>query len=153
MPHVIVKMYPGRSEEVKNRLADEIANSVAKIAECKETVVSVAIEEIEQDEWAQTVYKPDIINKSETLYKKPGYNPFETKSDESKEENSLMAQVRAATELAQNSDTSGEFNAMTWLEEQLEDNPGSFDSFFDTPWNELSDDQKYERAIAIRKVL
>ncbi len=153
MPHVIVKLYPGRSEDVKKRLAGEIANSVAKIAECKETVVSVAFEEIDPDEWADTVYKPDIIGKSETLYKKPGYNPFETKEDEGKEENKLMDQVRAAAELAQNSDTSDQFNAMSWLDEELEDNPGSFDNFFDTPWNELSENQKHKRAMAIRKVL
>ncbi len=153
MPHVIVKLYPGRSEEIKNKLADEIANSVAKIADCQETSVSVAIEEIEPDAWAETVYKPDIINKEETLYKKPGYNPFETSADESKEENRLMDQVRAAAQFAQNSDTSGQFNAMSWLDEELEDNPGSFDHFFDTPWNALSDDQKHKRAMAIRSVL
>ncbi len=153
MPHVIVKMYPGRSEEVKNRLAKEITRSVSEIAECEERVVSVAIEDIERGDWAQTVYKPDIIEKSDTLYKKPGYNPFETKPDEDKKENNLMDQVRAATELAQNSDSTGQFNAMDWLDGELEDNPGSFDSFFDTPWIELSDDQKYKRAMDIRKVL
>ncbi len=153
MPHVIVKMYPGRSDEVKNRLAKEITKSVSEIAECEERVVSVAIEDIEREDWAQTVYKPDIIGKSDTLYKKPGYNPFVTEPDEDKKETNLMDHVRASAELAQNSNTSGDFNAMAWLEEQLEDNPDSFDSFFDTPWNELSDDQQYKRAMAIRKVL
>jgi len=153
MPHVIVKLYPGRSDEIKIRLADEITKSVTKIADCKETAVSVAIEEIDPEEWAQTVYKPDIIEKSGTLFKKPGYNPFEAKPDEKTEKNSLMNQVRVAAEIAQNSDTSDQFDAMSWLDEQLEDNPGSFDSFFDTPWNELSDDQKNKRAVEIRRVL
>ena len=35
--------------------------------------VSVAIEEIDADEWAEKVYRPDIEQKSDTLYKKPGY--------------------------------------------------------------------------------
>ena len=35
--------------------------------------VSVAIEEISSGDWAEKVYKPDILNKSEKLYKKPGY--------------------------------------------------------------------------------
>lgn len=153
MPHVIVKLYPGRSDEIKTRLADEIAKSIVKIADCKETAVSVAIEEIEPEAWAQTVYKPDIVEKSGTLFKKPGYNPFETKPDENKEKNSLMNQVRAAAEIAQHSDTSDQFNAMSWLDEQLEDNPGLFNNFFDTPWHELSDEQKYKRARDIRMVL
>jgi hypothetical protein len=34
----------------------------------------VAIEEIQQEDWAEKVYKPDILNKPEKLYKKPGYS-------------------------------------------------------------------------------
>jgi len=77
MPHVIVKMYPGRSEEQKRRLADEIAKDVAEITQCDESVVSVAIEEVESGDWADEVYRPDILDKKQTLYKEPGYNPFE----------------------------------------------------------------------------
>jgi 4-oxalocrotonate tautomerase len=47
------------------------------IAKCEEKVVSVAIEEVKPEDWAEKVYRPDILNKSEKLYKKPGYNPFE----------------------------------------------------------------------------
>ena len=35
--------------------------------------VSVAIEEVKPQDWAEKVYKPDIVNSSEKLYKKPGY--------------------------------------------------------------------------------
>ncbi|MBW2094609.1 MAG: tautomerase family protein [Deltaproteobacteria bacterium] len=77
MPHVIVKMYPGRSEEQKRRLADEIAKDVVAITQCAESVVSVAIEEVDPAEWAEAVYRPDILDKKNTLYKEPGYNPFE----------------------------------------------------------------------------
>ena len=153
MPHVIVKLYPGRSDEIKTRLAQEITKSITRIADCKARSVSVAIEEIEPEKWAQAVYKPDIIEKAGTLFKKPGYNPFETKADGNTEKNKLMDQVRAAAQIAQNADTSGQFNAMSWLEEQLGDSPGSFDHLFDTPWHELSDDQKDKRAMAIRSVL
>jgi 4-oxalocrotonate tautomerase len=41
-----------------------------------EESVSVGIEDIKPDDWVQTVYKPDILNKPETIYKKPGYDPF-----------------------------------------------------------------------------
>ena len=28
------------------------------------------------EEWAQNVYKPDILGNPEKIYKKPGYDPF-----------------------------------------------------------------------------
>ena len=77
MPHVIVKLYPGRSEQQKNRLAEEIVKDIVAIANCEEEAVSVAIEEIRPEDWAEKVYKPHILDNPERLYKKPGYNPFE----------------------------------------------------------------------------
>ncbi len=77
MPHVIVKLYPGRSEQQKTRLAEEIVKDIVAIAKCEEKSVSVAIEEIKPEDWAEKVYRPDILNSPEKLYKKPGYNPFE----------------------------------------------------------------------------
>jgi len=58
MPHVIVKLYPGRSEQQQTRLAEEIVKDVVAIAKCGEESVSVAIEEIQQEDWAEKVYKP-----------------------------------------------------------------------------------------------
>jgi len=79
MPHVIVKLYPGRSEEQKKQLAGEIVKSVVEIAVCEEKSVSVAFEEVEPDDWAENVYQPDIIDKKENLVVRPGYNPFQKK--------------------------------------------------------------------------
>jgi 4-oxalocrotonate tautomerase len=77
MPHVIVKLYPGKSEEQKAHLAEAIVRAVVATAECQEKSVPVAIEEIDPSEWPEKVYRPDIVDKRDTLYKKPGYNPFE----------------------------------------------------------------------------
>ncbi len=77
MPHVIVKLYPGRSEQLKTRLAEEVAKSVMNVLNFREESVSVAIEEIEPQDWAEKVYQPDILDHPERVYKKPGYNPFE----------------------------------------------------------------------------
>ena len=77
MPHVIVKLLPGRSEQQKARLAEAIVKDVVAIARCEEESVSVAIEEINSEDWAEKVYRADISNRPENLYKKPGYNPFE----------------------------------------------------------------------------
>ena len=73
MPHVIVKLWPGKSEQQKVRLADEIVKDVTKVLNYREESVSVAIEEVEPQDWAEKVYQPDIVNNSEKLYKKPGY--------------------------------------------------------------------------------
>lgn len=77
MLHVIVELYPGRSEEQKIKLANEIVKDAVSIAKCDENSESVAFEEIEREDWAEEAYKPYILNKKDGLYKEPGYNPFE----------------------------------------------------------------------------
>ena len=74
MPHVIVKLWPGKSEQQKARLAEEIVKDVMDVLNYGEESVSVAIEEVKPEEWAEKVYKPDILNKPEQLFKKPGYD-------------------------------------------------------------------------------
>jgi 4-oxalocrotonate tautomerase len=76
MAHVIVKLYPGRSAETLKHLADQIVKNVADIAGCEEKVVSVAVEEVELSDWPEKVYRPDILEKADSLIVKPGYNPF-----------------------------------------------------------------------------
>jgi 4-oxalocrotonate tautomerase len=76
MPHVIVKLYSGRSEQKKARLADEITKSVIAVLKLGEESVSVGIQDIEPADWPERVYKPDILDKPETIYKRPGYDPF-----------------------------------------------------------------------------
>lgn len=75
MPHVIIKLYPGRTEDVKKHLAQTIVKDVAEIAKCEEKSVSVAIEEVDPKDWEEKVYKPDILGKKDTLMVQPGYNP------------------------------------------------------------------------------
>ena len=77
MPHVVVKLWPGKSEKQKIRLAEEIVKDVMTVLHYGEESVSLVIEEVKQEEWVEQVYKPDIQDKWEKLYKKPGYNPFE----------------------------------------------------------------------------
>lgn len=77
MPHVIVKLYPGRSEDQKIQLTEAIVKDIVTITKCEEKSVSVAVEEIKPEAWAEQVYRPDILDHQERLYKKPGYNPFE----------------------------------------------------------------------------
>ena len=73
MPHVIVKLWPGKSEEQKARLAERISQAVMDVLDYGEESVSVAMEEVRSSDWAQHVYRPDIKAKWDKLYKKPGY--------------------------------------------------------------------------------
>ena len=73
MPHVIVKLWPGKSEQQKTRLAEAITRDVMSVFNYGEESVSVAMEEINPQDWAEQVYEPDIIDHPEKLYKKPGY--------------------------------------------------------------------------------
>ncbi len=73
MPHVIVKLWPGKTEAQKNRLAERIAQAVMDVLDYGEESVSVAMEEVEARDWAEKVYNPDIVGKPDQLYKEPGY--------------------------------------------------------------------------------
>jgi 4-oxalocrotonate tautomerase len=75
MPHVVVKLWPGKSEQQKARLSEAIVKDVMDILNYGEESVSVAMEEVKPEDWAEKVYKPDIQTKWEGLYKKPGYDP------------------------------------------------------------------------------
>lgn len=162
MPHIIVKLYPGRNDAQKKEAAQKMTQVLMETLDCKERSISVAFEEVEEENWTQQVYTRDIMAGPGILYKKPGYNPFadaeaepEIKAQKTPDtlEPTLADHVRQAWQNAANEDTSGMFNPMSWLDTELEDNPGHFDPLFDAAWDSLSDDQKAERCRLIRSVL
>lgn len=69
MPHVIVKLHSGRTEEQKKELADELTKAVIKVLKSKEASISIGIEDIDPADWAEKVHKPDISAKLDTIYK------------------------------------------------------------------------------------
>jgi 4-oxalocrotonate tautomerase len=71
MPHVIVKTFAGKTEEQKVRLAEALANDVKAIFGSPDHAISVAIEDVPQQEWDEKVYKPDILSIWDKLYRKP----------------------------------------------------------------------------------
>jgi len=75
MPHVIVKLYSGKSERHKQALAQAVTQAVMSALNYGEESISVGIEDVEPKNWTEQVYKPDIIAKAETIYKQPGYDP------------------------------------------------------------------------------
>ena len=66
MPHVIVKLWPGKSERQKTQLAERITWSVMEMLHYGPESVSVA------KDWASNVYHADIVGNEDKLYKKPG---------------------------------------------------------------------------------
>ena len=51
----------------------EIAKDLMDLLKYGEESVSEAIEEVKPQDWAEKVYKPDILDNLEKLYKKPRY--------------------------------------------------------------------------------
>ena len=75
MPHVIVKLWPGKTQEQKAELSEAIAASVMRVLGSKETSVSVGFEEVDSQQWMATVFESDILGKWDSLTRQPGYGP------------------------------------------------------------------------------
>lgn len=73
MPHVTVKMYPGKTDAQKTEMAEAIAAALMASAGTAERAISVSIEDVAQADWEAQVYRPEIVGRPETLFKKPGY--------------------------------------------------------------------------------
>ena len=71
MPHIVVNVWPGRSDETKKKLANKIALDVADVLEMDTEYVSVAFEEVPEAEW-DAFCKREIEDKLDCIYKKPG---------------------------------------------------------------------------------
>ena len=48
MPHVEIKCFPGRTEEVKTKCAEEVAKAISETMGCDLSSVSIAIKEIDK---------------------------------------------------------------------------------------------------------
>lgn len=66
MPHVIVKIV-GQSEESKQRISEKLTQTLTDTLSIDEQFVSISIEDIVKENWVEDVYKPDILEKSDSL--------------------------------------------------------------------------------------
>ena len=76
MPHVVVKMYAGRGDAEKQALANRLSAAVQETLGCGPNAVPVAIEDVRPADWMEAVYGPDIEQRQEQLFKRPGYGPL-----------------------------------------------------------------------------
>jgi 4-oxalocrotonate tautomerase len=72
MPHVVIKCFPGRSEDQKIRCAEEVTKAISETMGCDASSVSVDIKEIAKEDWKEKVWDKEI-EPLDALYKKPGY--------------------------------------------------------------------------------
>lgn len=70
MPYIIVKLWSGRNDEIKSKIAKRIVNIVVEELSVDMGDVSVAIEEVPREEWGEKVYKAEI---NLNIYHKPDY--------------------------------------------------------------------------------
>lgn len=74
MPHVDIKYFPRElTEEQRQAFADDLAEVVIKHLASKPASVSVALQEVQPDDWKAQVWDTEIAPRMETLARKPGY--------------------------------------------------------------------------------
>lgn len=74
VPHISIKHFPVTlSEAQEEELLAALTSAVRNAFGCKEDVVSIAIEPVEQEAWHEQVYEPEIVRRQELLRKTPNY--------------------------------------------------------------------------------
>lgn len=81
MPHVIVKLWPGKTAAQKQELTNAIVRDATSVLNYGPNSVSVAFEEVPAHDWDARVFEPDILGKWTTLTKEPGYGRRPGKED------------------------------------------------------------------------
>ncbi|WP_105618016.1 NUDIX domain-containing protein [Vallitalea okinawensis] len=75
MPHINLKLWPGRSEEMKQEVAQRFTDVLVDTLNVDESSISIAIEEVSLGNWTELVYEEEIRPFKDRLYKQPGYEP------------------------------------------------------------------------------
>ena len=66
-------MYPGRSDEIKAKLAKVLAETASRELGREIEHFSVSIEDVPQDEWTDKVYKKITDPDNKDVFVRPGY--------------------------------------------------------------------------------
>ncbi len=68
MPHIVLKVWPGHSEEEKQAFARRAVEAAVETLHAEPGWVSVGIEEVPAERWDEEVFRPEIAGKKNTLY-------------------------------------------------------------------------------------
>lgn len=63
MPHIDIKMFPGRDEKTKKAFAEKVIDTAVQELGCSREVLSVAIEDITPEKWNAEV--ADKVNEAD----------------------------------------------------------------------------------------
>lgn len=75
MPHVDIKCFPrDLNDEQKAALAEDIAQVITRHLNSKEGSISVALSQVQQENWKAQVWDTEIAPNMDALIKKPGYS-------------------------------------------------------------------------------
>ncbi|WP_330985078.1 MULTISPECIES: tautomerase PptA [Enterobacterales] len=75
MPHVEINCFPrDLNDEQKEALAADIAAAITRHLGSKDGAISVALNQVQQDEWKTQVWDTEIAPNLDALIKKPGYS-------------------------------------------------------------------------------
>ena len=75
MPPVDIKCFPrDLNDEQKAALAEDIAEVIIRHFNSKDSSVSVALNQVNQEDWKAQVWDTEIGPKLDKLIKKPGYS-------------------------------------------------------------------------------
>lgn len=75
MPHIDIKCFPrDLTDEQKTALADDITAAIVRHLNSKESSVSVALSQVQPEDWKAQVWDTAIAPQMDELIKKPGYS-------------------------------------------------------------------------------
>lgn len=75
MPHVDIKCFPrDLNDEQNTALAADIAGVIIRHLNSKDSSISVALNQVDPEEWKAQVWDTEIGPKLDELIKKPGYS-------------------------------------------------------------------------------
>lgn len=74
MPHISIKMLKGRTEEQKKGLTKALCEAMEKELNVPQAYISVTVEDYSAMQW-QEVFKQEITDKKDNLFKSPDYKP------------------------------------------------------------------------------
>lgn len=74
MPHVNIKHFPKEvTEEQKRALAESITAALIEHLGTRDGAVSITLEPVAKDVWAEAVVDPEIKGRPDLLIKRPDY--------------------------------------------------------------------------------
>lgn len=74
MPHISLKMIEGRTEEQKKKACEKLVAALKEAIGVPDMYISCSIEDYTAEEW-QKVFKEEITDNKEHVYKEPHYDP------------------------------------------------------------------------------